>query len=166
MANIKSEYNASSSLTVTNLHSIATSSTWIAGWDSGLIDNSSNKFLDYLISARIALGNSATAGQIRVYVVAMLDDSTWPTGFDGTESTASISTTTLRDSFAKLAIAADTRADPGTDDVYELGPVSVASLFGGVCPAKFALFITHSTGVNLASSGSTVYAKGIYATSA
>jgi hypothetical protein len=158
----KIAYAASSNLTVTNLHSIASSATWVAGWESGAIDNTSNLYDDYLISAKIALGNSATAGQIRVYFVRMLDDSTWPDVFDGTESTETITTTTIRDGIAKLALAVDTRADPGTDDVYYLDAGSVAAQFGGICPPKFVVFITHSTGVNLASSGNQVTAVGAY----
>lgn len=165
MADIKQAYAASSNLTVTNLHSLPSSTTWVAGWESGTVDNTVNLYLDYLVSAKIALGNSAVAGQIRVYVVAMLDDSTWPDVIDGTESTETWTTTTIRDAAAKLGAVAETRADPGTDDVYVIAPFSVAALFGGVCPAKFVVFISHSTGVNLAASGNQVTVKGSYATS-
>lgn len=165
MASVKIAYAASSSLTVTNLHSVASSSGHTAGWESAVIDNTSNLYLDYLITAKIELGNSATAGEIRVYIVATLDDTpTYPSPFDGTESTEDTSNATLRDSHATLLIAKSTRADPGTDDDYYLGPASVASCFGGVCPAKFVIFISHSTGVNLAASGSVVHIKGVYAT--
>jgi hypothetical protein len=162
---VKIAYAASSNLTVTNLHSIATSSTLTAGWESDVIDNTTNLYLDYLVTAKIELGNSATAGEIRIYVVGTLDDTpTYPAPFDGTESTEDTSTATLRDSHARLIASATTRADPGTDDDYYLGPVSVASAFGGICPAKFTIFIAHSTGVNLASSGNQVTIKGVYAT--
>jgi len=165
MSDLKIAYAADIDLDVTNLHSIATSSTWVAGWESDLIDNSTNKYLDYLVSCKIALGNSATAGQIRVYVVAPVDDApTWPDVMDGTDSVETWTTTTIRDGAAKLGAALETRADPGTDDVYFIAPFSVAALFGGVCPEKFVLFITHSTGVNLAAAGSAVVARGIYET--
>lgn len=166
MASIKTAYAASSNLTVTNLHSLPTSSTWVAGWESGAVDNTSDLYLDYLVSAKILLGNSATAGQIRVYIVGMLDDSTWPDVIDGTESTETWTTTTIRDGAARLGAALETRADPGTDDTYFVGPFSVAALYGGVCPAKFVIFITHSTGVNLAAASNQVTIKGVYATSA
>lgn len=161
---VKLAYAASSSLTVTNLHSIATSSTWVGGWESGEIDNSTNKYLDYLVTAKIALGNSATAGEIRVYIVAKHDDAEWPDVIDGTESTETWTTTTIRDAAARLGAVSSTRADPGTDDVYFIGPISVASLYGGICPEKFVVFITHSTGVNLAASGNEVQVKGAYLT--
>ena len=164
MADIKFAYAASSALTVTNLHSVASSATWVSGWESAEVDNSSNKYLDYLLSAKIALGNSATAGEIRVYVVGKHDDSEWPDVIDGTESTETWTTTTIRDAAARLGAVAATRADPGTDDVYFIAPFSVAALFGGVCPEKFVVFISHSTGVNLAASGSEVQTKGVYQT--
>lgn len=165
MANVKVAFAASSNLTVTNLASVATSSGLTAGWESAVIDNSSNLYIDYQVSAQISLGNSATAGEIRIYIGGLLDDTpTYPTPFDGTESTEDTGTATLRDSHLKLLTSTATRADPGTDDVYFLGPCSVAALFGGICPAKFFVFITHSTGVNLKSSGQQVTIKGAYLT--
>lgn len=165
MASIKLAYAASANLTATNLQSIATSATWVAGWESPIVDNTSDLYLDYLVSGKISLGNSATAGQIRVYVLATIDDTpTWPDSFSGDNSTFTWTTTTIRDGGAKLGAALETRADPGTDDVYWIAPFSIAALFGGVCPAKFAMFVTHSTGVNLASSGNQITHKGVYET--
>lgn len=168
MADIKNAYRASSNLTVTNLASIATSSTWVAGWVSALIDNTTDLDLDKLISGKFALGNSATAGEIRVYAFAMLDDTNWPdllsAGTEGTEGTGTVHTTTIRDAAMVFVWGASTRADPGTDDVYNMPPVSLAGAFGGVLPPKVALFVTHSTGVNLAASGHQITVKGVYET--
>lgn len=165
MGAITQEYRASSNLTVTNLVSIATSSTWVAGWVSGIIDNTTNKDPDIVISGKITLGNSATAGEIRVYAFAMLDDSTWPdllsAGTEGTEGTATVHTTTIRDATMVLVTAFATRADPGTDDNYSIPQTSLRGAFGGFMPAKCVLFITHSTGVNLAASGQQVTIKGM-----
>jgi len=168
-SNIKRAYSASANLTVTNLASIATSSTLVAGWLSGIIDNTTDLELDKLISGKVALGNSATAGQIALYAVAMLDDSNWPasaltSGTFGTEGTGAFKDATNRDAVAVLLWAAGTRADPGTDDVYQIAVSSLAGAFGGVLPAKCVLFLTHSTGVNLASSGHQVTCKGTYET--
>lgn len=168
MATIKTAYRASSNLTVTNLHSIATSSTWVAGWISGIIDNTSDLDLDKIVSGKFALGNSATAGEIRVYAFAMLDDSNWPAllsaGTAGTEGTATVTTATIRDATMQLVWAAATRADPGTDDVYNMPKTSLRGVFGGVLPPKIVLFATHSTGVNLASSGNQISVIGQYET--
>jgi hypothetical protein len=167
MASIKLAYRASSDLTVTNLHSIATSATWIGGWTSGTIDNTTDLDLDKLISAKITLGN-ATAGQIRVYVYAMLDDTNWPdvfsAGTEGTEGTCTIHDTEHLDASFRLMWAIST--DTANGDIHNMPPTSVAALFGGVLPPKFAIYVTHSTAVNLAASGNQVTVKGVYATSA
>jgi len=165
MADIKWAYAASSNLTVTNLHSLPTSAAHTTGWESGEIDNSTNTYLDYLVSGKITVAAAGlSAGSIRVHVVPKLDDSTYPGGFDGTESTE---TTPLDDENGTAAgavigkvIATDTTAS----QVYYCHPFSVAALFGGVCPEKFVVFVTHSTGANLAASGNQITVKGVYAT--
>jgi hypothetical protein len=165
VAEIKRKYQASANLTVTNLASVATSSTLVTGWLSGIIDNTTDLDLDKLITGKVVLGNSATAGQIAIYAIAMLDDSNWPTtsltsGAFGTEGTGAFKDATNRDAVAMLVWAAGTRADPGTDDTYQIAASSLAGAFGGILPAKCVLFLTHSTGVNLASSGHQITHKG------
>lgn len=169
MSSIKKFYRASSNLTVTSLASVATSSTLVAGWLSGIIDNTSQLDLDEIISGSIALGNTAVAGQICVYAIAQLDDSAWPaaaltSGTFGTEGTGAFKDATNRDSVAMLVWAAGTRADPGTDDVYQIAASSLAGAFGGILPSRCVLFVTHSTGVNLAASGHQITVKGTYDT--
>ena len=170
MASNKIAYAASSNLTVTNLNSIATSSTWSAGWTSGTIDNTSNLYLDYLITVKITLGTTLTAGEVRVYVYAMLDDSNWndifSAGTEGTEGTATVHDTELLDGNAALKLLGVMPTDTTNSQVYSLDPRSVAQLYGGICPAKFAIFIAHNTGANLAASGNQVSVKGVYSTSA
>lgn len=46
--NILGAYAASAALTVTNLHSLASSQDWTAGWSSASQSNLSNLYLDYL----------------------------------------------------------------------------------------------------------------------
>ena len=55
----KPSYAASSNLTIT-LASLATSSTLVVGRVSTQVDNSSNLYLDYLLSAKISTGTSLT----------------------------------------------------------------------------------------------------------
>lgn len=158
---VKLAYAASSNLTVTNLHSLPSSSTFIAGWESDAIDNTTNLYLDYRITAKIVVAAAGlAAGEIRLYLVGMLDDSTWPDVFDGTESTETITDTEMRDAICHLA--AFTITDTGASDAYYLDCASAASAFGGNLPAKFVIFITHSTGANLAAAGNQVTIKGSY----
>lgn len=166
MADVSAKYRASSNLTVTNLHGIASSSTWVAGWTSGTIDNTTDLDLDKLISgAFVAESAGLAAGEIRVYVYAMLDDSTWPdifsAGTEGTEGTATLHDTEIRDALKLLwAQVTDTTASR----VYPMQPASVAARFDGVLPPKFALFVTQSTGTTLETTGNQVAVKGYKST--
>ena len=157
---VKKVYAASANLTVTNLNSIATSATWVAGWESGTNDNTTNLYLDYRVTAKITVAAAGlSAGEIRMYSVCMLDDSTWPDVFDGTESTETVTDTEMRDSICKLL--AWSLTDTTASDVYYLMCPSIVGILGNV-PNKFVLFITHSTGANLAASGNQVTIAGNY----
>lgn len=167
MANIKTEYAASSAVTI-SLASLATSSTWLAGQESTAIDNTTNKYLDYLLAGKVRVGTTPTSGtEIRIYVVAMLNDSSWPDVFDGTDSAETVTAAGVGSGFLKLA--ATMLVDATTSDRdYFFGPISVASLFGGACPKKFVVFVTHNTGVNLNATGGNhvLDTTPVYATSA
>lgn len=163
MADVKLSYAASSDLTVTNLHALASSATWVGVWESGAVDNTTNEYLDYLISGKITVESAGlAAGEIRVGIVAMIDDTNWPDVFDGTESTETITDTEIRDAIVKIgaSIVTDTTASR----VYPFGPFSVAQLFGGICPAKFVVVVAQSTGANLETSGNQVTVKGVFVT--
>lgn len=162
---IKNAYAASSSITTTNLQGLASSATWLAGWESGAIDNSSNLYIDYIINAKIQVESAGlSAGEIRMYLVAEMDDSTWPDVFDGTESTETVTDTEQRDSICRLAAVSLT--DTGASEFYYLMCPSVAAVFNGTVPRKFVVFITQSTGTTLENTGSPnlVFVKGVYAT--
>jgi hypothetical protein len=99
-----------------------------------------------------------------MYLVAEMDDSTWPDVFDGTESTETITDTNVRDAICRLA--AITATDTTASQTYYLQCPSAAAVFGGAIPRKFVVFITQSTGANLESTGdpNQVYVRGMYAT--
>jgi hypothetical protein len=171
IGDVKLGYAASAPFTVTNLHSLPASQTWVAGWESNLVDNTTNLYLDYLISGLLkAAASNNQVGTIRVYVVAMNADATWPTdkdnGFDGTESTEAIAADLLN-AVGKLAAVIQASAATASQ-LYSFGPFSVASLFGGVCPAKFVVYITGNiattTAAQFAADTNVVTYKGIYNT--
>lgn len=167
MASIKSEYGTSTALT-NAIQSLGSSSTWLAGYESDVIDNTSNKYLDYSLEGKITVGTSPSAGtEIRIYVVASFDGTTWPDVFDGTTSAETITSAGVASGFLKLA--AVILVDATTSDrSYPFSIGSVAALFGGNCPAKFLLFVSHNSGVNLNSTGGNhvFNYRGVYATSA
>lgn len=166
MADIKWAYAASSNLTVSSgLEGLASSSAHTTGWESAEIDNSTNKYLDYLVSGKFTVESAGlSSGQIRIHIVPRIDDSTYPGGFDGT---GSAETTPLDDengTAAGAVVAKVIATDTTASQVYFCAPFSVAALFGGVCPEKFVIFVTQSTGTTLETTGQQVTIKGVYAT--
>lgn len=169
MADIKTQYRASANLTATALNGgIASSATWLAGWTSGTVDNTSDLDLDKQVSAKFTVESSGlAAGEIRVYVYDQLDDSNWPdlfsAGTEGTEGTATVHDTIT---LGNMKLLWSTATDTTASQVYTMLKQSVAALYGGVCPPKFALFVAQSTGAALETSGNQVTIKGVNATSA
>ena len=163
MANIKTEYAASSALTMTSLNTLASSSGFTAGAESTAVDNTSNKYLDFLLAGNIITGTTPVVStNILVYVIGMLEDSTWPDVFDGTDSAETITSSGVRDGFAKLAASIVVSATSNV--TYPFGPVSVAQLFGGRLPKKFVVFVTHNGTAALNASAGTLWITPVYAT--
>lgn len=164
MANIKTEYAASSALTIT-LASLASDTNLLAGRESDAVDNTSNKHLDYLLAGKITTGTSPTASrQIEIWVAALIEDSTYPDVLDGTDSNETITSTDIK--YGSMRLAAMLTTANTSDRTYWMAPVSIAYLFGGVCPKKFVVFVVHNTGVNLNSTSGNhaIYVTPIYAT--
>lgn len=161
-------YAAATAMTVTNLHSLAASATWVAGWTSAGVDNGTNEYEDYLVSGTFTShASNRQAGTLYVYVYANLGETAFSAGVpdlfsagtEGTEGTATAHDTYRRDSGMVLlhTIVADNTASA----VYVMPPTSIASRFGGWVPDQWALFVTGNlattTSAQLASSGSAIY---------
>lgn len=148
------------------IQSLASSSTWLAGYESDVVDNTTNKYLDYKVNGKVTVGTTPTAStEIRIYVVSIWEDgSTWPDVFDGTTGAETVTSAGVGAGFLKLAAVLP--VDATTSDRPYPFEFSVASLFGGVCPDKFVLFTTHNTGANLNSTGGNQVfnVKGVYET--
>lgn len=161
---IKLQYVASVAPTVTNLHSLASSSDWTAGWTSASVNNTSNEYVDYLYSGTFTThASNRQAGTIYVYVVAALNDTpTWPataSGTIGTEGALSFTDAEERDSLCRLltAITVDNTASA----VYTFPPTGIAQLFGGHVPPYHAIYVAQNaattTAAGLAAAGSAIY---------
>ena len=147
MADLKLSYPAASDLTIT-LASLASDTNLLTGRESATIDNSTNLYLDILISGKITAGTSPTAARsIEVWAVGSWDGTNWPDVFDGTESAETITSADIKASVTRYLAAMATANT--SDRAYHFGPVSLASAFGGTLPPKVVLFVTHSTGQNL-----------------
>ena len=162
-ADIKIAYASSANQTVTNLNGLAASATHVAGWESGAVDNSTNLYLDYRVTAKITVESTGvTAGEIKLWLVGELDDSNWPDVFDGTESAETVTDTEIRDAICHLGTV--TTNDTTASRVYYLDCPSAAAVFGGNTPRKFVVFITQNTGTTLETTGNQVTVKGSYLT--
>ena len=148
MADVKIAYGSSAAMTIT-LASLATSSTRVAGREGTAIDNTSNKYLDYLVSGKVTTGTSPTdAKQIDIWVYASYNDTPlYPDVFDGTDSDETATSTGVL--AGGLVLAASISTNNTSDRTYWVNPFSVAALFGGQMPKYFGVFVTHDTGVNL-----------------
>lgn len=146
------------------LASLATSSSLLAGRESAGIDNTSNLYLDYQLDGQITVGTTPTAGTvIYVYVVGVMGNDAYPDVFDGTDSAETVTSAGVGSGFLKLAAVVNVDATT-SDRAYPFNAGSVAALFGGLCPRKFVIFVTHNTGVNLNATGGNhfVYTTGVY----
>lgn len=161
------DYAASVAMTVTNLHSLAADNSTgypLIGWSSASVTNTSNEYVDYLLSGTFTThASNRQAGYIYVYVIGALNDTpTWPaaaTGTWGTQGAASFTDTEERDGFARLMVALP--VDTTASSIVGFPPTSIAQLFGGIVPTHWAVFVstnaTTTTTAALASSGSAVY---------
>lgn len=142
-ADVKTAYGASASVSITKA-SLAASSTLLAGRESDLVDNTTNKYLDYMLSGHFkTAASNAQVGSIAIAVVAAEDDTpTWPDVFDGSDSVETVSLQNVYDQVCKIAALIATTASNSL--VWPFAPTSVASLFGGNCPFKFVVFISHN----------------------
>lgn len=165
MASQKIEYGSSAAVTIT-LASLASDTNLLAGRESTAIDNTSSKFLDYLVAGRITTGTSPTASRnIEVWCYAQLEDTpTYPDVFDGSDSNETITNVGIKNAVLKLVASIGTTNSSNV--AYDFGPVSVASLFGGVVPKRFGFFVVHNTAVNLNSTGGNhaIWVTPIYST--
>lgn len=144
-ADVKTAYAASAAPTLT-LASLAASSTLLAGRESTLVDNSSNKYLDYLVAGQYrAAATNLQAGTIATAVVGPRDDgggtAVWPDVFDGTDSAETVTVQAMYDQVCKVISAITTDA---TQRTWPFGPVGIAQFFGGICPYKFVYFVSHN----------------------
>lgn len=153
-------FRSVSSLSVT-LASLASSASLIAGREVAEYDNSTNKDDGGHLSGRIITGTSPTGGSIIVYAFTRLDDTpTYPDVFGGTDAARTVTSANVLSGALKplWSVGCDTTSNR----TYDFDGIDVALAFGGVLPAYFSLFVTHSSGVALNTTGHFVKFKPYY----
>lgn len=130
---------------------LASSSTLVLGRSSAQVDNTTSKFLDAIVQGRVTTQTPTGAtGQILVYVWGSdtAPSTTSFQGITGSDSDVTINSVGVRDAVFRLgaAVAVDTTTANRT---YNIAPFSVATLFGGVMPRFWGLWVTQNTGAAL-----------------
>jgi hypothetical protein len=160
MASIKTEYGTSTALTMT-LASLGSHAT--DGWESAVVDNTSDKFIDALVQVKVKTSASALADDKAVYVYAYgsEDGSTYTDPATGSSAAISLAVPTNMRLIGVIPC-------PAVSTTYESQPMSVAAAFGGILPRKWGIVVRNYTGQALDSTeGSHSYKySGVYYTSA
>lgn len=155
---IKLKYGTALTPTVTALNGLASSSTFLSGWSSDWIDNTSVLALDNLVSAAIVSGTTPTAGSIRVYAYAEQPDGTDPdlfsSGTEGAQGAVTIHDSEQLD--ASFVLLWSSAVDTTTDQAHPMPPRSIAQAFGQV-PRKYAIYVSHDTVAALKTTLNAVY---------
>jgi hypothetical protein len=160
----KIAYGTSTSVTIT-LASLASSSTRLAGRESTVVANDTNKYIDVVAGGKIMTGSSPTADKrIEVWVYGSVDGVIYPDTLTGSNSDRTITSDDIKR--MALRLGASIATDNTSGRSYSYGPFSIAELFGGVLPKRYGFFVTHDTGVALNATGSNsfVYQTPIYYT--
>ena|SRR5580765_1135026 len=148
---IKQANAASANYTIT-LTSLATDTNVLAGRQGTKVDNTTNLYLDYLISGFITTGTSPTAGRIEVWAYGNIDDvPTYPDTITGTDGNVTLTTADIKGH--GLALIDSMPTDSTSNRKYPFKPTALTSLFGKV-PKYHGIFVVHNTAVNLNSTGS------------
>lgn len=146
MADIKIKYGTPVSMTMTGIEDVDASATLVAGWTSNSVNNTSDRHVDFLLSGSFKTESTGRQdGFIVVYVYGSFNTTpTWPdlfsSGTEGSVGAATVHDTEERD--AGMRLAASITTDNSNGAVYTFAPISVASLFGGVIPPYWAVWVT------------------------
>jgi len=138
MSTIKSSYGSNNQAITCTLASLANNGQR----QSTAIDNTSNLFLDALVSINIKTGASGTAatGQVNVYAFGTVDGGTNYTENAG--ATDAAITLTAPPNMRIIGVI-NAVANATT---YKGGPFSVANAFNGVLPDHWGIVIENKTG--------------------
>ena len=142
-------YSANTTITM-DLANLGSSGTFVEGRECTQIDNTTNKYMDAHVSGFISVGTTPTANKTIAVYVWGADASLATTAIDVLDGTDSAETLTNTGILNTLRLGRAIGVIATTSDIaYPILPFSVASLFGGVMPKFWGLYVAHDTAVNL-----------------
>lgn len=161
MATASLSYGTTTAITL-DVSSLGTSSTFVAGRESTQIDNTSDLFVDAIVTCDGISGHASTAPTIGQYIGVWVWGSdvslaTTPIDvLDGTDSAETLGHVSVLNSLKLAAAPAVTVATANLK--YWVPAFSVAQLFGGVMPKFWGLYVAHNHTGALAASQSGIWA--------
>ena len=158
MTTLNEKLATSTAITIT-LNSLSASAT--AGRQATVIDNSTNLYVDALVTAIISTGTVSSPVSVNVYVSGSEDGTNYDQ--DSAVMGASDAAYTI-DSPTNLRLAAVINTSTSSKVYNKV--FSVAQLFGGVMPRKWTVVVVNNSGGALAGSGNSMSYSGITYTSA
>lgn len=152
MATSKIAYGTTTAISIN-----ATTANGDGVWSSSaIVDNSTALNIDYHVGGSIQTGTITADGTIDLYVAGSWDGTEFTAGCNMGDSDITWGTTgnTHVNGEFDLKFLASISVDVTDDDKdVVFGPFSVAQLFGGIMPKKFAIIIENNTGAALHATG-------------
>lgn len=153
-------YSSNTPITL-DLSSISGNSTFVQGRESNEIDNTVNLYQDCIVNVKGITGHSSTAPSIgqEIRVCVWGADTSLASvpldTLDGVDSAETLSHASVLNSLRLAGAAAVTIGTAGL--VYYIQPFSIASLFGGVVPKFWGLYVSHNHNGALAAAQSALF---------
>lgn len=136
-----------------------------AARQSASVDNSTNLYLDALVTATVKAPSSGIQGGavVNIYVAGSIDGTAWPGQGSGNPDgvTGSDAAITLLNPTNLILLGSVNVATASSTIVSE--PMSVAAAFGGTMPRNWSIVIENRTGASLVT-GSTLSYNGVSST--
>ena len=157
MAILTQTYAASATITCL-AGGTGSNATFVAGRESTQIDNTTTKYLDAIVQGKITVGLTPVVNTtIAIYVwgadtslATLTYDQANAAGLDLLTGVDSTRTLTNTGTLSMLKLGAAINVTTATSNTtYPFAPFSVATLFGGIMPAFWGLYVTHNTGFTL-----------------
>lgn len=156
----KIAFGASTAITITPSTLGSTSA-----WQSASVDNSTNLYLDALVTLTATLSNGTPGSdkQINVYAAGSEDGTKWPgEGSGNNDGVTGADATITLESPTNLKLIGSISA-PTANKTYTSQPLSVAAAFNGILPRKWSIVVENRTGMAFVA-GATLQYSGVSST--
>lgn len=153
MSDIKAKFGTSNQAITCTITSLANNGQR----QSTAVDNSSNLFLDALVTVIVKTAGSGTSstGYVAVYAYGTADGGTnYSDGASGSDGSITLTSPPNVKFLGVINAVANSTT-------YKGGPFSVAAAFGGVLPEKWGIIIQNTTGGTLDASVGSAHYQGI-----